>query len=147
MVLVGLLFLAGAFLKHKVDSMDYFEVFDFSGGPLVLRWTKVGYPAVLRWHIKNSPSIQVIFYQTLVPEYNLRSPEILLPATVKDGDYLPVILIRKKWFPLLLRRLKKGEKFVAVVRLVVKKNGRFFVYKAKAPILFKGSVFFEEVKK
>ncbi len=142
-IILGLLFLC-FYLVFKIEKRGYvIDIAALNGGPLRLTWTKVGYPAVVKWEIfsKEYGSINVLFYQVEIPDFKLRSPMIPFPVKVKDRSVLPVILVRKEWFPTLMRGLKPGKRFTVLVKMIIKRQGRYYKITRKVKVLYTGSVF------
>lgn len=145
LVLLVAVALYGFYLYHRATRAGViYAVRDFySGGPeVVLRWNKnFGCPALLSWATFPSDSeAALLFYKVKVPEFGLESKPFLLPARVTTGTITPIVLIKREWFPELLRRLQPGEKFKAVIKAVVKKDGKTYALYQEVKVLYKGTV-------
>ena len=141
LIAIFLLFLIAYLLYHPLSRGYSFKIIDyFSGGEPVLRWTKFGFPVLTLWRVSSNKRIKILFYRVSLPELELTSPEIVFPVTLKKQSVVPLIVVRKEWFPAILNRFKAGDKFYAVIELIVRKDRHFYKIKRKVPIFYSGKV-------
>ena len=114
----------------------------FTGGQPVLKWTRFGYPAIASWKVFSNKlhDLKIIFYQTSIPAFKIKSPPVPLPVTVHGYTTFPVILVRKEWFPLLIKKLRPGSYFTVKVEFLVRKRKCYYRVTKDVRILFTGSV-------
>lgn len=134
----------GVFVYYRIFSRGYvFFVRDyFTGGPPVLRWTRIGYPATVSWKFlsKKLHGLKVIFYRTSLPELGVSSPSVPLPFDVRDRSFFPIILVRKEWFPLIMRRVNPGQMFTVRIEFFIRKGGNYYRINRDVKVLYSGTV-------
>lgn len=134
----------GVFTCHRTLSRGYvFFVRDyFTGRRPVLRWSRTGYPTMVFWKFlsKKLHRLKVIFYRTSIPELGVSSPLIPLPFDVRDRSFFPIILVKKEWFPLIMKRITPGQAFTVRIEFFIRKGSNYYRIKRDVKVLNTGTI-------